>query len=49
MVKIQFIKSSENDVDLFMKNVTKDIYKKHVEKMVWLKSAVVGWTQQEGC
>ena len=45
MVKIQFIKSTENNVGLFTKNVAVGIYEKDVEKMVWLKSVVVGQLQ----
>ena len=42
VIKIHFVKSSENNADLFMKKVTGDTCEKHVEKMVCLKSTVLG-------
>jgi hypothetical protein len=29
-----FVKSCDNDADLFTKNVSKDIYNKHVDKVL---------------
>ena len=41
VVKIKFVRSKENDVDLFTKNVHGELYDKHSKKLVWSKSAVV--------
>ena len=52
-VKILFIRSGENDADLFTKNVPSAIYTKHARKIVWSKENVseknVVTTEQEGC
>jgi hypothetical protein len=34
IIKIEFVKSVENDSDIFTKNVTQEIYKRHVEKVL---------------
>ena len=41
MVKIKFVRSKENDADLFTKNVNGELYSKHSQKLVWNKRAVV--------
>ena len=37
---IKFVKSEENDADIFMKNTSSIIYQKHQEKLVWDKKEV---------
>jgi hypothetical protein len=34
VIKIEFIKSFENQSDIFTKNVTQEIYERHVEKFL---------------
>jgi hypothetical protein len=34
IIKIEFVKSVENESDIFTKNVTQEIYEKHVEKFL---------------
>jgi hypothetical protein len=34
IIKIEFIKSVENQLDIFTKSVTQEIYKRHVEKFL---------------
>jgi hypothetical protein len=34
LIQIVFVKSCDNDADLFAKNVSKDIYNKHVGKFL---------------
>jgi hypothetical protein len=34
MIKIEFVKSVDNESDIFTKNVTQEIYEKHVEKFL---------------
>jgi hypothetical protein len=34
IIKIEFIKSVENQLDIFTKNVTQEIYERHVEKFL---------------
>ena len=41
VVKIKFVRSKENDADLFTKNVHGELYSKHSQKLVWNKRAVV--------
>ena len=41
VVKIKFVRSKENDADLFTKNVNGELYDNHSQKLVWSKSAVV--------
>merc|ERR1712013_120196 len=41
VVKIKFVRSKENDADLFTKNVNGELYNKHSQKLVWNKNAVV--------
>ena len=35
MVKIEFVKSEENDGDLFMKDLPGNLFEKHAKKFVW--------------
>ena len=37
---IKFVKSEENDADIFTKNTSSIIYQKHQEKLVWDKKEV---------
>ena len=37
IVKIVFVKSKENDADIFTKNVSGDVYGEHFPKIVWDK------------
>ena len=39
-VKIIFVRSKDNDADLFTKNVTGELYKTHSEKIIWKRSEV---------
>jgi hypothetical protein len=41
VVKIIFVKSEENDADIFTKNTTGIIHEKHSPKIVWDKSEVI--------
>jgi hypothetical protein len=34
IIKIEFIKSVENQSDIFTKNITQEIYERHVEKFL---------------
>jgi len=34
---IEFVRSSENDSDIFTKNVTSETFNKHVKKLIWKK------------
>jgi len=34
-VKVEFVKSQENDADLFTKNVNGETFEEHRRKMVW--------------
>jgi hypothetical protein len=34
MIKVEFVKSSENDSDIFTKNLNQEIYKRHMEKIL---------------
>ena len=34
---IEFVCSSENDSDIFMKNVTSETFSRHSEKLIWTK------------
>ncbi len=34
MVKVIFIKSEENDADIFTKNTTEELFKKHSKKLI---------------
>ena len=38
---IKFVKSEENDADIFTKNTSSTIYQKHQEKLVWDKKEVI--------
>ena len=49
MVKIEFIKSEENDAHLFMKNIPGNLFEKHAKKLVWKHEEVDVEAQQEGC
>ena len=33
IIKIEFVKSAENDSDIFTKNVNQEIYERHVKKL----------------
>ena len=35
IVKIVFVKSEENDSDLYTKNLNGELYQKHSDKVVW--------------
>jgi hypothetical protein len=35
IIKIEFVRSMENDSDIFTKNVTQEIYEKHVRNFFW--------------
>ena len=35
VLKIKFVRSDDNDADLWTKNVTRDLYNKHSKKIVW--------------
>ena len=35
IVKIVFVRSEENDSDLFTKNLNGELYQKHSDKVVW--------------
>ena len=37
VVKVVFVRSEDNDADLFTKNVSSDIYEKHMSKLIWKK------------
>ena len=41
-VLFQFVRSENNDADLFTKNVGSDLYLKHSEKLVWAKNELDG-------
>ena len=47
MVKIKFIKSEENDADIFMKNLPGNLFEKHAKKLIWKCEEVDGEVQQE--
>ena len=49
MVKFEFVKSEENDADLFMKNLLGNLFEKHAKKLGWKHEEVDVQTQQEGC
>ena len=34
---IEFVHSSENDSDIFTKNVTSETFSRHSEKLIWTK------------
>jgi hypothetical protein len=34
IIKIKFVRSMENDSDIFTKNVTQEIYEKHVQNFL---------------
>ena len=36
-VLFQFVRSEENDADIFTKNVSSELYQKHSKKLVWTK------------
>jgi hypothetical protein len=36
-ILIEFVRSSENDSDIFTKNVTGEMFNKHVKKLIWKK------------
>ena len=45
---IKFVKSEENDADIFTKNTSSIIYQKHQEKLVWDKKEVNDeWQSQD--
>ena len=53
---IKFVKSEENDADIFTKNTTNVIFSNHQKKLVWDKTNVdnevsqePSKNQQEGC
>ena len=53
-IMIEFVRSSENDSDIFTKNVTSETFSRHSEKMIWTKEeyeseAETRILQQEGC
>lgn len=39
---VKFIRSKENDADIFTKNVTGDLYEKHCPKMIGYRDEVLG-------
>ena len=49
MVKIEIVKSEENDADLFMKNLLGNLFEKHAKKLVWKCEEVDVVAQQEWC
>ena len=49
LVKIEFVKSEENNTDLFMKNLLGNLFEKHAKKLVWKHEEVDVEAQQEGC
>ena len=49
MVKIKFIKSEENNADLFTKNLLGNLFEEHTKKLVWKHEEVDVEVQQEGC
>ena len=36
-IMIEFVRSSENDSDIFTKNVTSETFSRHSEKLIWTK------------
>jgi hypothetical protein len=48
IIKIEFIKSVENQSDIFTKNVTQEIYERHVETFLkkYIEGEFNGWTLQ---
>jgi len=34
-INVVFVKTSDNDADIFTKNTSRVIHDKHVEKMMW--------------
>ena len=36
-IMVVFVRSSENDSDIFMKNVTSETFSRHSEKLIWTK------------
>jgi len=36
-ILIEFVHSSENNSDIFTKNVTSETFNKHVKKLIWTK------------
>jgi len=34
---VEFVRSSENDSDIFTKNVTSETFSRHSEKLIWTK------------
>ena len=58
IIIIKFVKSEENDADIFTKNTTNVIFSNHQKKLVWDKTSVddevnqepnQSMNQQEGC
>ena len=41
VVKIVFIRTADNDADLWTKNVTGELFEKHSDKVVWDESSVL--------
>jgi len=53
-IMVEFVRSSENDSDIFTKNVTSETFSRHSEKLIWTKEdyeadAELEFYQQEGC
>ena len=53
-IMIEFVCSSENDSDIFTKNVTSETFSRHSEKLTWTKENLkrkqkLEFYQQEGC
>ena len=36
-IMVEFVRSSENDSDIFTKNVTSETFSRHSEKLIWTK------------
>ena len=46
-VIVKFIKSGENDLDIFTKNVTGELYVKHLKNLLWTKQELEEDDQQK--
>ena len=49
VVKIEFVKSEENEADFFIKNLLGNLFEKHARKLVWKCEEVDVEAQWEGC
>ena len=48
IVKIRFVRSKDNDADLFTKNVSGELYNKHTGKIVWNKKNLLSGLNRKG-